>query len=186
MSSTSLGRVSSEKAYPPEKLAPYDPGWVERYRALARDLDRSLGPGWTIEHVGSTSVPGLLSKPVIDVAMRVPDGSRLELWVGVFHDLAWCGPMPTGDHQAFFLHDRGVRAAIAHVFTGEQWPHAHVRLFAEWLRAHPADRAEYARLKSRLVSSGTWGRGYTEAKKDFVQGVVNRARAARGLSSITL
>lgn len=79
-----------------------------------------------------------------------------------------------------------MRAAIAHIFTAGQWPQAHLRLFSDWLRDHSAERAEYGRLKSRLVEQGVWGADYTEAKTAFVQGVVNRARAARGLAPITL
>ena len=165
---------------------PYDPRWAERYTSLASDLKRGLGPGWTVEHDGSTSVPGLPAKPVIDLAIRVPGGNHLRHWTEVFHGLGWSGPVPTGDHDAFLLLDHGIRKAIAHIFTAEQWPHAHPRLFADWLRGHALDRDEYARLKNGLVRNGTWGRAYTEAKRDFVEEVVNRARAVRGLAVIKL
>lgn len=165
---------------------PYDPRWTERYTSLASDLNRGLGTGWTVEHVGSTSVPGLPAKPVIDLAIGVPDGNHLRHRAEVFHGLGWTGPVTTGDHQAFFLLDHGLRKAIAHTFTAEQWPDAHPRLFADWLRGHPADRDEYARLKNALVRNDTWGKDYTEAKRDFVEEVVNRARAARSLAAIKL
>lgn len=177
--------MSSESAYPPEKLVPHSSEWGARYDALAADLLRSLGPEWSIEHVGSTSVPGLVAKPVIDLAIRVPEGHRLEEHVDVFRRHGWTAPVPTGDHQALFLLDRGVRTAIAHAFTAQEWPRVHVRLFADWLRSHPDDRAAYARLKVALVGRGTWGRGYTDAKHAFVEDVVNRARAARGLEAVT-
>ncbi|GGU38078.1 GrpB family protein [Nocardioides albus] len=76
--------------------------------------------------------------------------------------------------------------AILHLFTTDQWPTAHLRLFANWLRSHDADRDAYASLKSGLVGSGVWGSEYTVAKRAFVNDVVNRARAARGLGAVAL
>lgn len=93
--------------------------------------------------------------------------------------------MVVGDHWGTFLLIDEVRAAIGHIFTSEQWPEAHVRLFAEWLRTHPADRDGYADLKRALVEGGAWGSDYTTAKGAFVLEVVNRARAARGLPSLS-
>ena len=57
----------------------------------------------------------------------------------------------------------------------------HLRLFARWLRTHPADRERYAELKTSLVAAGVWGEAYTVAKDGFVRDVVDRARAAEGL-----
>ena len=113
----------------------YDPAWAGRYAYLAGLLARELGPGWEIEHVGSTSVPGLLAKPVIDLALRLPSGENPADWAEVFHRLGWDGPAELGTHQAYVQHEGDIRVAIAHVFTAHAWPHAHVRLFAEWLRA---------------------------------------------------
>ena len=92
--------------------------------------------------------------------------------------------MVVGDHWATFLLIDKVRSAIGHIFTPELWSEAHVRLFAEWLRTHPADRDSYADLKRTLVERGAWGSDYTTAKGAFVLEVVNRARAARGLPSV--
>jgi GrpB-like predicted nucleotidyltransferase (UPF0157 family) len=153
---------------------------------LAGTLQCALGEGWAVEHVGSTSVPGIVAKPVIDVAIRLPDGPHLPRWTQVLHDLGWSGPEAAGDHQALFLHRGGVRAAIMHVFTADEWPQAHPRLFADWLRTHPGDRERYGTLKSRLVQQGVWGTAYTDAKRSFVHDIVNRARSARGLARIEL
>ncbi len=73
-----------------------------------------------------------------------------------------------------------------HVFTAEQWPTAHPRLFAYGLRRHPAERDAYAEVKRRLVANGIWGRDYTAAKHKFVQQTLNRARAERGLEAVDL
>jgi GrpB-like predicted nucleotidyltransferase (UPF0157 family) len=182
----SLHAVSWETRYPSARLVPYDPSWPERYAEIAAALGGGLGPEWTAEHVGSTSVPGLLAKPVIDLALRLPTGQQLAAWEEAFRTVGWTDRTKIGDHEALFLVDGSVRVAIAHVFTADQWEHAHPRLFADWLRIHPSDRDEYARLKADLVRHGVWGTDYTTAKAAFVQDVVNRARNTRGLSPVTL
>ncbi len=83
-----------------------------------------------------------------------------------------------------FQLDGGIRVAIAHLFTLEQWPCAHVRLFAAWLRAHDADRDVYQKLKQSLVDDGIWGPAYTAAKTNFVVSIVNQARAQMALPPV--
>jgi GrpB-like predicted nucleotidyltransferase (UPF0157 family) len=178
--------VTWSERYPSEQLAPYRVGWTHQYADLAEDLGRALGPAWEIEHVGSTSVPGLAAKPVIDLAVRIPSGIDLYSSVGLFTGARWTAPRELGDHAASFLLVDGVRRAIAHVFAAEQWAEAHVRLFSEWLRSHPFDRDRYDALKADLVRNGAWREGrYTTAKAGFVVEIVNQARAARGLPPVT-
>jgi GrpB-like predicted nucleotidyltransferase (UPF0157 family) len=167
--------------YPPERLVAPDAAWGRRYADIAAGLRRALGPDWVMEHVGSTSVPGLVAKPVIDLALRRPEGCHVADATAPLEAAGWTAPVVTGDHWATFLLVADVRSAIGHIFTFEQWPEAHVRLFADWLRAHSADRDSYAELKRTLVARGIWGSDYTRAKGEFVLEVVNRARAERGL-----
>lgn len=140
--------------YPAERLVPHDPRWPQRYAEVAGALVAQLGPGWEVEHVGSTSVPGLLAKPVIDLALGMPGGTTVDDCAGSFARAGWTEPEPVGDHHSTSLLVDGVRGAIGHVFTARQWPEAHLRLFAHWLRTHPADRDRYAALKSGLVAQG--------------------------------
>jgi GrpB-like predicted nucleotidyltransferase (UPF0157 family) len=170
-----------ETGYPVEGLVEWDAAWSRRYDVLASRLVAELGPDWTVEHIGSTSVPRLLAKPVIDLAVRLPEAARLADHTDAFARAGFSGPVDLGPHACFFLLDGSVRRAIAHVFTAADWPTAHQRLFAAWLREHPRDRDAYAALKSDLHASGVRGREYTSAKTAFVQDVVDRARAARGL-----
>lgn len=58
----------------------------------------SLGPGWEFQHVGSTSVPGLLAKPVIDIAIGMPQSVRASEVSDRLRQAGWSGPVPVGDH----------------------------------------------------------------------------------------
>lgn len=173
--------MRSAGRYPVERLVSPDPAWQCRYEETSAGLRQALGPGWVTEHVGSTSVPGLVAKPVIDIALRLPEGGRVADATAPLVRAGWTAPVVTGDHWATFLLVEDVRSAIGHIFTSEQWPAAHVRLFAHWLRTHPADRDRYAELKTALVARGVWGSDYTTGKAAFVLDVVNRARRERGL-----
>jgi GrpB-like predicted nucleotidyltransferase (UPF0157 family) len=171
--------------YPDARLLAPDPAWPSRYAVLAAELGRALGAGWALEHVGSTSVPGLVAKPVIDIAIRIPPGAGIDDASGLLAGAGWSEAVAVGDHWAAFLLDDGVRLAIGHLFEAGGWAEAHVRLFAQWLRHHPADRARYAALKTSLVEAGVQGESYTVAKAGFVREVVDRARAAHGLPPVS-
>jgi GrpB-like predicted nucleotidyltransferase (UPF0157 family) len=68
--------VGSADKYPAERLAVPDAAWERRYAEVSADLLNALGSEWVVEHVGSTSVPGLVAKPVIDVASGYPKAAR--------------------------------------------------------------------------------------------------------------
>lgn len=164
--------------YPAERVVPYDPRWPALYEAVAVRVRAALGPRWAIEHVGSTSVPGLSAKPVIDVALRMPEGCDPDSVRAAFASLGWTSPIPIDEHLAMFELDNGIRRVNGHLLTAAQWPGSPLRLFARWLREHPADRIRYQELKTALVASGVWGPEYTAAKTEFVLAVVARARRA--------
>jgi hypothetical protein len=87
------GNVADVTTYPLEGLVPPDPTWPELYARLAAVLEAELGPAWRIEHIGSTSVSGLRAKPVIDMAVRLPDGERLGDHTDAFRRAGWSEPI---------------------------------------------------------------------------------------------
>lgn len=177
-----LRGVVDQPRYPAEGLVAYDPAWPYRYAELADQLHQTLGHRWQVEHIGSTSVPGLLAKPVIDLAVRVSDFAELDDKLVVLEAIGWTDLTALPTHQTLYQLDRdGVRRAIAHLFSAEQWATARQRLFPAWLRTHPTDRDSYARLKQTLRETGTWGHDYTAAKAAFVNRIC--AKAAAGSSS---
>ena len=140
-----------------------------------------LPPYCTIEHIGSTSVPGLIAKPVIDIMLGAPDLSYVEdrqeaLAKLDFHYVAeFTAAMP---ERRYFvrpaLHPRDVHLHAV-VYDGEFW-RDHL-LFRDALRRDEALAQAYATLKRELAATyadSSWA--YTEAKTGFVRAALNHAR----------
>lgn len=165
------------------RVADYDPDWP-RQAAAAIDALHSAPPGVfvEIEHIGSTAVPGLAAKPVIDLMAAVRVLSHAPPHEDALADLGFHSPVNGMTDR--LLHVRaldGVRSHVLHVVSWESRPHRNQRLLRDRLRAHPRDAARYAALKRAIVASGTARGAYAAAKTPLVQELTDRARAERGL-----
>ena len=137
-----------------EIVAP-DPDWPARYAQLAADLRGALGDLLLrIEHVGSTSVPGLAAKDVIDIDLEVADPAAEAAYapsleaLGYWHALrepSWYG------HRGFVL---DAPRAHLHVWRPDCPELARHLLFRDWLRGHPEDRRRYEAAKRAAVGPG--------------------------------
>jgi GrpB-like predicted nucleotidyltransferase (UPF0157 family) len=156
----------------------YDPAWPAVFEALAapvRDAVDNLGA--EVEHVGSTAVPGLAAKPVIDmdVVVASPDDvpAAIELLsaLGYVHE----GDEGISGREAFRWPPGAARHHLYVVVAGSA-PHLdHIR-FRDHLRADPEAAAEYAALKRELALRHRADRdAYTDAKADYVATVLTRA-----------
>lgn len=162
------------------RLEEYDPRWPE---LAAREMQRvgaALGPlVQRIEHIGSTAVPGLPAKPILDLALVVGAADQLPaLAVG----LAGLGYRAWGEHglpgRQFFSLGEPVTHHVHAVVGGS--PHWAVWLrFRDRLRADAADRAAYAACKRQLARAHPDDRrSYTRGKDDLVTAILARAGGA--------
>ena len=181
------GRVRRAVAEPFE-IVEYDPRWPAVFEAERAHLLSVFPEGSVvrIEHVGSTAVPGLAAKPIVDVLVGVTDLAPVRERVAPDleaqgYDYFW-SPSHGNDvppFYAFFIKRAadGTRTHHIHVveMTGfdEQWGWV---VFRDHLRAHREDAAEYEQLKRRLAREFAGDRvGYTEAKSGFIAEVMRRA-----------
>ena len=171
----------------PIVLAEYDPEWVQQFEDEARRLQEALGDvALRIEHIGSTSVPGLAAKPVIDIQVSVSDVHETDAYRVPLESIGYTYatvPFP-------YFH------------RPEGWPHSHhvhVReagcrderrtiAFRDWLREHPDDRASYEELKRLLASDADAATAegryrYSEAKTEFIRDIEQRTRPDSGGSA---
>lgn len=98
-------------------LVGYDPTWPEQFERIARQI-RALGDAdWTIEHIGSTAIPGMRAKPIIDVAVRIRDLDDFEIHSQALHAGGWRRGSAVRSHPVMILEADGIRSAIAHFFV---------------------------------------------------------------------
>ena len=187
---TLLARIRGARAKPGQlegrtreyAVGPYDPGWPARYEAEAERLRKAIGDALVrVEHVGSTAVPGLAAKPVIDIQMSFRSMAPRSAYVEPLARLGYrWGLDPWSDEHEFFSRDDdGSRAFHIHVCPeGSEWERRHL-MFRDWLRDHPEDAAAYERLKRALAEQHPRDvYGYTDAKTSFVREVEARATAS--------
>lgn len=161
-------------------LAPYDPAWPAQYEAEAGKIRSALGESAIVlEHVGSTSIPGLSAKPIIDILLAVPDSSDEATYV------------PALTAQGYRLHVRepdweqhrvmkGERPDVnLHVFTVGSREIPRMLGFRDRCRNHPEERRLYEETKRRLADQ-VWRhvQHYANAKAEVVEAIIARASGA--------
>lgn len=157
----------------PIRLVPYDPSWPDRFAVELALLGDSIGD-WTtggIHHVGSTAVPGLDAKPVIDILVGV---ESLEASRACFDPLARLdylyAPYRTEEMHWFCKPHPSRRTHHLHLVPTASSRFRDELAFRDLLRASPETAAEYAALKRDLAERFADDReAYTDAKADFIQ-----------------
>jgi GrpB-like predicted nucleotidyltransferase (UPF0157 family) len=159
------------------EIVDYDSEWPAVYRTQELRIRAALQErALAIEHVGSTAVPGLAAKPVIDIHLAVHDSADEDAYA---HDLERVEYRLTVREPDWFEH-RMFKAQAPevnlHVFSQGCPELDRCRAFRDWLRISSSDRALYAATKSRL-SAHVWDRvqDYADAKHDVIEEIMGRA-----------
>lgn len=176
----------------PVVVVPYDPAWPALFEREAASLRATAPPGIIrrIEHFGSTAVPGLAAKPVIDLLVEVRDLAEVRTVVAALleaegYEYLW---RPThGDDgppwYAWFIRrdpGTGTRTHHVHMVEAHHTEHWDRLRFRDHLRTHPADAAAYGALKQRLAAAHPTDRvAYTHGKSAFIQMIMAGRQAER-------
>jgi GrpB-like predicted nucleotidyltransferase (UPF0157 family) len=165
-------------------VVPYDPTWPQRFQAARAEVLAATDHLFLrLEHIGSTSVPGLAAKPTIDMmasVRRLPDGHTAQPALAALgYELADTGMR----ERLFFQRLAGpvVSTHHLHVVTEDSWATRNERLLRDYLRGHPQQARRYAELKRRLSRELGPGEAYTRAKTALIQELVDAARDELGL-----
>lgn len=166
----------------------YDPRWPQQFETLRLRVANLLnGLAVAIEHVGSTSVPGLAAKPIIDVDVLLKSAADLP---AVISALASIGYQHRGDlgipgREAFRAPAGGSPHHLYVCTTGMEY-RRHIS-FRDHLRAHPQDANAYAALKRELgLKFGEDREGYNNAKREFVEGILRKSLSRKSLSKLAV
>jgi len=146
-------------------IAPYDSTWPEQFEAIAARLREALGPlALRLDHIGSTAVPGLGAKDIIDIQVTVAAADDFEAVRRALEGLGYsqaeytCDHVPAGGSAApeqwqkrFFRPPAGQRPTNLHVRVSGMANQRYALLFRDYLRANPAAAGAYETLKGQLA-----------------------------------
>ncbi|MDQ4044603.1 MAG: GrpB family protein [Chloroflexota bacterium] len=167
-------------------LVDYDPVWPSMFAREATRIREILGDRvLRIEHIGSTSIPGIIAKPCIDIVLvvadagndhaYVPDLQRTGYVLRVSENLDGWGP-----HRLF--NGREINMNLHVLSAGSPKVESFIA-FRDWLRTHPADRDRYAAAKRDLASHHwQYMEDYADAKDDIVREITARIASPRAQS----
>ncbi|MBY5569420.1 GrpB family protein [Rhizobium leguminosarum] len=166
----------------PVELVPYDPQWPEAFQRIRGRLLVLLPQALSIDHIGSTSLPGMIAKPLIDIDIVLPGLEHIE---DATRRLLADGFEPRGnrydDEVWAFLSRASVPAERVYLCPAGNGTHRNRLAFRDYLIAHPQAAADYAALKRRLAAEFRMdGNRYTAHKREFVDAIVARALAGDG------
>jgi GrpB-like predicted nucleotidyltransferase (UPF0157 family)/chloramphenicol 3-O-phosphotransferase len=172
-----LAATPSSRA--PIVVSDYDSAWPELFREIAEPVRGALADlGAEVEHVGSTAVPGLAAKPVIDVDVVVPSATVVPEAIERLRELGYVYQGDKGiTGREAFMWPPGSPPHHLYVVVAGSAAHADHVEFRDHLRVHPQAAHEYAALKRSLADRYADDRvGYTEAKSEFIAAVLAAAR----------
>ena len=161
-------------------LYPYDPAWPEQFQREQAKIATALsGKRITIEHVGSTSVPGLCAKPILDILLLVEDAAAEEHYLPALEQAGYLLCIREPDwYQHRLLKGKNPQVNL-HVFSADCEEAQRMLAFRDWLRTCRADRDRYAAEKRRLAGrQWAYVQDYADAKTAVVGEILERIRQA--------
>jgi len=167
-----LNAAMSRSDDEPIRIVSYDPNWPARFEEERAALEAAIGP-WIIggiHHVGSTAVPGLAAKPIIDILVGVEDLESSRACFDPLNELGYLYAPYLSDEMHWFCKPHPSRRTHhLHLIPHESARFRDELAFRDHLRSHPDAAAEYADLKRKLATRFENDREtYTEAKTDFI------------------
>jgi GrpB-like predicted nucleotidyltransferase (UPF0157 family) len=167
----------------PDRVVDYDPGWPATFEDIRRRVEPALADvAPVVEHVGSTAVPGLAGKPIVDLDVVVVDAERVPIAIERLSALGYehQGDLGVAAREAFKPPADGPYHHLYVVVDGSRPHRDHVDL-RDYLREHPDEAQRYADRKREIAHLLLTDReAYTRGKSDLVEDLLSRARRPKG------
>lgn len=163
------------------RIVDADPEWPRLYQSHAATLHRALGPvAVQIEHIGSTSVPGLGAKPIIDILLVVPDSGDESSYFDAVQQAGYQLRVREPGFHEHRMFRTAARDVHIHVFSTGCVEIERYLLFRDRLRTNQIDRSLYEEEKRNLACR-EWDcmNDYADAKSEIVERIIAAARAER-------
>lgn len=159
----------------------YDPAWPDRFQQHARRIRDALGDeALRIEHIGSTSVPGLAAKPIIDILLIVEDSGDESSYLSQLEDAGYRLRVREPDFHEHRMLRTPERDVHIHVFSPDSPEIARYLTFRDRLRDDAHDRTRYERTKRRFAQE-SWSdmNAYADAKTEVIEEIIAKGRGDR-------
>lgn len=164
----------TDNAEEPVEIVQYDAEWISKFDQEREVIQQAFSDSdIEVHHIGSTAVPGLAAKPIIDLLVAMDSISDRDTLKKRLHPLDYVNvPYPDDDKRLFFR--KGVpREYHVHVVKRNSWTYWRLLLFRDYLTSDPELRAQYQQLKKELASKYEKDReAYSDAKTDFIERAV--------------
>ena len=159
------------------RLVPYDAVWPAMFEAEAARLEAACaGLPIRLEHIGSTAIPGLSAKPVIDILAGRPPQSTPREYVGAIRQLGYEHKGAHGVPGRDYFRRGSPRSHHVHLVSWSSTVWKEHLLFRDWLRANPSVARDYEAVKRELaLAYANDRRAYTDAKGPFIRSVIRAA-----------
>ena len=161
----------------PVELADYDPDWPRRFEQLAAQIRSALGDRVRLlDHAGSTSVPRLAAKPIIDIVLAVADSADEGSYVPALEELGYVLRIREPEWFEHRVLKQTEPAVNLHVFTEGASEISKMLAFRDWLRSYDDERLLYESTKRELAArEWKYIQHYADAKTEVVEGIIARA-----------
>ncbi len=166
------------------KLVPYDPHWAHLFAQEKTTLQNVLNEyAPTIEHIGSTAIPSIVAKPVIDIAVGIKGMNQVEKVKNTLEKNDWIWRPKFGDIQNHIVFAKGNNEERTHYlhlmeYGGKIWNEK--ILFRDYLISHEQERLEYEKIKLQAMEKhGDDRKVYTAQKDLFVENILKIANSLR-------
>jgi GrpB-like predicted nucleotidyltransferase (UPF0157 family) len=161
------------------RLAPHNAGWVQVYETERARIEAAIGPHiLEVQHVGSTSIPGIAAKPIVDIAVGVASFEGARVCIAPLEALGYTyrGEHGIPGRHYFTRGDPTLYHVHMHETTSRAW--GNLVLFRDYLLRHPEEARAYLALKQRLAGLHRHDRrAYTDGKAPFIEHILELARA---------
>jgi GrpB-like predicted nucleotidyltransferase (UPF0157 family) len=164
----------------PIVLVNYDPDWPEAFERQAEKIRRALGHrAIRIEHVGSTSVPNLPAKPIIDVLLVVAGSANEQDYAEALENAGYQLRTREPEWYEHRMFKGPANRVNLHVFSVGCPEIDRMLVFRDWLRTNEGDRELYARSKRALAQQDwKYTQNYADAKTAVIEEILSRARGS--------
>lgn len=159
-------------------LQAYSLQWPKVYESEAELIRSAIPTAVDIQHIGSTSIPGMVAKPIIDIGVLIKSADQAEEYVGLLETLGYrYYPKSSSSERLFFRKGdpTAFHLSLAYQNKGSFWKRQ--LTIRDFLRIHPEAIQEYTKLKLSLLNlDPAGGEAYLNGKSDFVQNILKRAK----------